>query len=77
MPRKEKLIRITEPPAPQIPDPSPICPTLFLRADKRFDLLSLIAIVRLAREWKLPPDRLAPLEKTLRDFELYEETCRP
>ncbi len=51
-------------------------PSLTLRADRRFDILAMVAILRMARERKLPAEKLAPLEAKVRDFEFYEEAHR-
>lgn len=55
-----------------VQQPAP-CPTYTLRADRRFDMLAMILITSLARAGKALPDRLAEVETTMRDFELWEE----
>jgi hypothetical protein len=50
------------------------CPTYTLRADRKSDLLAMIAVLRFGREFGV--DNLAELETTVREFELYEEEHR-
>lgn len=52
------------------------CPAYTLRADRRFDILALVGIVRMAREGGAPRDKLDELEAAMRQFELYEERQR-
>ena len=52
------------------------CPTYTLSADSRFDVLALIGVLRVAREWGAYPEKIAELERVVREFELYEEKWR-
>jgi hypothetical protein len=46
-------------------------PTYTLRADRKSDMLAMIAVLRMGREFGV--ENLAELEATVREFELYEE----
>lgn len=46
-------------------------PSFTLRADRRFDMLAMIAVLSLAREGA-SPQRLRAIEETAREFELWE-----